>query len=193
MAKQERTNSVGLVQVEGGYRVKQGDVSSLFAYRLVDERGEPIALDGELAIVRLVKGEDYAIIYETTATVVGDLVSFTIAKPLPLGGCWVEIVAGGYVFPSDDKMKLLITRSATAYSPIDLAEKVQAGEGGAGFEHRQDSPSKLWQVSHTLGKYPSVTVIDTAGNKVYGHVQYVSKSLLTISFSAEFSGTAILN
>lgn len=193
MAKQERTNSVGLVQVEGGYRVKQGDISSLFAYRLVDERGEPIKLDGELAVVRLVKGDEYTIIYETTVTVDKDLVSFTIAKPLPLGGCWVEIAAGGYVFPSDDKMKLLITRSATEYSPVELAEKVESGEVGASFEHRQDSPSKLWEVSHNLGKYPSVTVIDTAGNKVYGHVQYVSKTLLTISFSAEFSGTAILN
>lgn len=187
MAKEDKINSVGLVQLEGGYRVKQGDKASLFAYRLVDERGDSINLNEEQATVRLVKGEDYEIIYELETVVVGDVVSFTIDQILPLGGCWVEILAGGYVFPSDNRMKLLVTRSATAYQLADLVEVKDY------HEHRQDTPAENWEISHDLMKYPSVTVIDSAGNVVYGHVQYLSKSRVRISFSAAFSGRAILN
>ena len=46
---------------------------------------------------------------------------------------------------------------------------------------------------HSLNKYPSVSVVDTGNNLVYGDVQYTSLSNLTITFSADTSGTAYLN
>lgn len=198
MAKQKQaTNSVGLVQVEGGYQIKQGDRSSVLAYRLIDEKGQPVGLDGETATVRLVRG-DYVIVYETTAPVVEDMVSFTINKPIELGEVWLEIVAGGYVFPSDNRVRLKVTRSATVYSsvvlePSDPLARVRELEERQTYEHRQDLASEVWEISHPLGKYPSVTVVDTAGNKVYGEVLYVSKSQVTVRFSSAFSGSAILN
>ncbi len=44
-----------------------------------------------------------------------------------------------------------------------------------------------------LGKFPSVTVQDTAEDEVDGIVDYLSKNEITITFSAPVTGTAYLN
>jgi hypothetical protein len=48
-------------------------------------------------------------------------------------------------------------------------------------------------VNHELGKYPAVTVIDSAGSEVHGAVNYISPNQLTVTFSAPFSGTVFCN
>ncbi len=59
--------------------------------------------------------------------------------------------------------------------------------------HVQASAADLWLVAHNLGKRPSVTVVDSAGDPVEGMVSYTDSSNLTITFSAAFSGEAYLN
>lgn len=69
-----------------------------------------------------------------------------------------------------------------------------AGAGGdLNFEHSQSPAASTWVVVHNLGKRPSVTVIDSAGDEVEGHLAYDSANQLTLTFSASFSGTAYLN
>lgn len=48
-------------------------------------------------------------------------------------------------------------------------------------------------VPHNLGKYPAVTVIDSAGDEVIGDVQHLSANSLQLIFSAPFSGTVFCN
>lgn len=48
-------------------------------------------------------------------------------------------------------------------------------------------------VTHNLGKRPAVTVVDSAENEVEGDIKYTNLNELTVSFSAPFSGTIILN
>lgn len=62
-----------------------------------------------------------------------------------------------------------------------------------GYVHEQLVAATTWTINHTLNKYPSVTVVDSGGTMVYGEVNYVSDSQLTVSFSAAFSGKAYLN
>ncbi len=59
--------------------------------------------------------------------------------------------------------------------------------------HNQSSASAQWTITHNLGKYPSVSVVDSANNEVIGEVEYVTDTQLTIKFSAPFSGKAFLN
>jgi len=61
------------------------------------------------------------------------------------------------------------------------------------YVHDQGTPSVLWSITHTLEKYPSVSVVDSAGSRVEGLVTYIDINNLTISFNAGFSGTAYLN
>lgn len=59
--------------------------------------------------------------------------------------------------------------------------------------HNQPTPSAQWTITHNLGKYPSVSVVDTANNEVIGEIEYLTDTNLTIRFSAPFSGKAFLN
>jgi hypothetical protein len=61
------------------------------------------------------------------------------------------------------------------------------------YMHDQMVPSLLWTVTHNMGKYPSVGVVDSGGSEVEGLVSHVSTNQLTIEFSAAFSGFAYLN
>lgn len=61
------------------------------------------------------------------------------------------------------------------------------------FTFTQASASATWTIQHNLEKYPSVTVIDSANDVVYGNTTYTDENNLIINFSAPFSGKAYLN
>jgi hypothetical protein len=79
----------------------------------------------------------------------------------------------------------------------DEAQGQFVGRSGTGgdltYTHNQVAASASWVVAHNLGKYPSITVIDTAGSEVVGDVTHNSLNQATITFSAPFSGKAICN
>lgn len=70
---------------------------------------------------------------------------------------------------------------------------VSTGAISLTYIHEQIMSSSEWIVSHRLGKYPSVTIVDSAGSVVYGDVIYISKDEVLIKFSSEFSGKAYFN
>lgn len=60
--------------------------------------------------------------------------------------------------------------------------------------HSQDVPAAVWVINHNFtGKFPSVTVVDSAGSEVVGDVRYTGPKQVTLSFAVEFSGKAYLN
>ena len=61
------------------------------------------------------------------------------------------------------------------------------------YVHIQDASSATWVVTHNLNKYPSVSVVDSAGSTVVGYVFYDTLNQVTITFSAPFSGKAFFN
>ena len=61
------------------------------------------------------------------------------------------------------------------------------------YVHNQSSSSASWVVTHGLGKYPSTTVVDSAGTVVIGVVDYDSLNQITLRFKASFSGKAYFN
>lgn len=61
------------------------------------------------------------------------------------------------------------------------------------YIHEQNVAAATWQITHNLGKYPSVTVVDSSGRLFFGDVQYVDANNLSITFHGSFSGKAILN
>ena len=72
-----------------------------------------------------------------------------------------------------------------------------AGGGGTGddkhFIHNQSIAAATWVVTHNLGKHPSVTVVTSAGEQVFGDVLFLNQNAVEISFSAAFSGRAYFN
>lgn len=61
------------------------------------------------------------------------------------------------------------------------------------YVHTQSTAASVWTITHNMGKYPSVMVVDSAKNVVYGDVKYDGLNRLTLTFSATFSGYAYLN
>jgi hypothetical protein len=66
------------------------------------------------------------------------------------------------------------------------------GSGIAPFMFVQSSAASVWVIAHDLNTYPGVTVIDSSGNSIQGSVHYDSLNQATLTFSAAFSGTAVL-
>jgi len=58
--------------------------------------------------------------------------------------------------------------------------------------HNQPAVSSQWTINHSLGGYPSVTVVDTAKTVVVGDITYNSESQIVVNFSVAFAGYAYL-
>jgi hypothetical protein len=67
------------------------------------------------------------------------------------------------------------------------------GGGDLNFTYVQGVASTTWNIQHNLGKFPSITVIDTANTVVTGEYTYNDINNVTLTFSAAFAGTAYLN
>lgn len=61
------------------------------------------------------------------------------------------------------------------------------------YIHDQMIPSSEWEIIHDLKKYPSVTIVDSAGSVVIGEVMYTSENTVTVRFSSAFAGKAYCN
>ena len=117
-----RSNATNLKQKEGGRVVKQGDSASLFIYELLDEKWRPVKLDGQQARV-ILTGADGKAVFENTVS--QSNISFKISKPLPIGSYLVEVHCAGYIFPSDQSIRLEVTQSADEYTSSELLDLVK--------------------------------------------------------------------
>lgn len=55
------------------------------------------------------------------------------------------------------------------------------------------APLAVWLVAHDLGRFPSVTVLDTAGDQVLGDLSYLDANTLRVTFGLPMAGVAYLN
>lgn len=67
------------------------------------------------------------------------------------------------------------------------------GGGDKNYIHHQSSASSTWNVAHNLGKFSSVTVVDSGNTVVQGQIQFVDTNNATLIFSSAFSGRAYFN
>ena len=65
--------------------------------------------------------------------------------------------------------------------------------GDASFTYSQAVAEDTWNIQHNMGKFPSITVIDTANTVVTGQYTYIDNNNVTLTFSAAFAGKAYLN
>jgi hypothetical protein len=75
----------------------------------------------------------------------------------------------------------------------DFAVFTLSSAGAPTYVFSQNTPSTTWEITHNLGKFPSITVIDTGNTVVNGEYNYTSNIKVTLNFSAAFAGKAYLN
>jgi hypothetical protein len=109
-----------------------------------------------------------------------------------------EIGAGTLASPTILTRERIIT-SSTGGTPVFFSPGTKRvyvdcpAEAIETYTHVQSFAATVWTVTHNLGKFPSVTVIDSGNNKVYGGVEYLSADQLKLTFSVAFGGKAYLN
>ncbi len=114
---------------------------------------------------------------------------------------YITVPAGGGTVVS------LLTPPPGSVAPPGVVTAVVAGSGTAvdatnpqrpvvsvtTYTFTQSTPSATWVVTHNLGRFPSVTVVDGAGNVVAADIQYVDANNLLIGFSSPQAGKVYLN
>lgn len=87
----------------------------------------------------------------------------------------------------------LTLESANSGLAIAVSDNKLTFTAKLGYVFTQSTPAAVWTINHDLGKYPSVSIVDSANDEVIGEVNYTSTSQVVITFSAAFSGKAFLN
>lgn len=65
--------------------------------------------------------------------------------------------------------------------------------GGSTYTHTQAIPLAVWTAAHNLGRYPSVSVVDTLGRQVFGDVTLVDENIVQITHGSAIAGKAYFN
>lgn len=62
------------------------------------------------------------------------------------------------------------------------------------FVFEQGVAATTWDIVHSMGKYPSVEVVDTQDTSILGFkIEYINVNRLIITFLISFAGKAFLN
>ena len=75
----------------------------------------------------------------------------------------------------------------------DFAVFTLPSQGSPTFIFNQNTVATVWNIQHNLGKFPSITVIDTGDTVVAGEYTYIDNNNVQLNFSAGFAGKAYLN
>ncbi|WP_236207465.1 hypothetical protein [Pseudomonas tohonis] len=65
--------------------------------------------------------------------------------------------------------------------------------GGTTFQWDQAIALAVWTVPHNLQRFPSVTVVDSAGRKVEPDITYIDQDIVQITHGRPETGTAYFN
>jgi len=76
---------------------------------------------------------------------------------------------------------------------ISLLRYDVAGDSDKTFVFTQAVPNIVWNITHNLDKYPSVSVVNNNNIIINGEVTYIDKNNVELNFSAGFAGKAYLN
>ena len=63
--------------------------------------------------------------------------------------------------------------------------------GGSVFEHDQVAPSASWLITHNLGRFPHISVLDGSNNLVLTDVEYTSLNTAVLTFPLPVTGKAV--
>ncbi len=124
--------------------------------------------------------------------------------PGPVGLNWTGTYDNSRLYQQRDAVEYAGTSYIYTYglptsgnAPPDPAFwDVLAGAGTSGdksYVHVQGLAATTWNIVHNLGKFPSITVIDSANTEVECEVEFVDPNNVIVRVSAAFSGRAYCN
>lgn len=161
-------DTTNLKQVEGGTVIKQADRSSVLTFILQDAKGREVKLDGQSAQVALYT--NHGKFWETSTTVKGATVSFSLPGNLAVDDYLLDISVAGYVFPSDRDLIIRVTQGFK-----NLPDKVTAENAKQTLEQITAEVQK--QADQKLNQ--TITVITKKKDDFTTYVDSKSKDIAT--------------
>ena len=76
---------------------------------------------------------------------------------------------------------------------ISFQGTTSSGGADASYIHNQDTANTIWDITHPLGKKPSVTCFNQIDIQMEGQIQYITNNRLIVSFNNSCAGKAYLN
>lgn len=67
------------------------------------------------------------------------------------------------------------------------------GATSSGYQHVQGIPSTLWVISHNLGFFPNVTIIDTDQSELEADIFYIDLNTIQIVLPVALPGSAYMS
>jgi hypothetical protein len=118
----------------------------------------------------------------------------TVVVSAPARNSVIEVSDPGVAGPPNVLSVGTVTAGVTAAVTITGTPPSQTLNfvlpAGASYVHNQSTSASTWTISHNLGFFPSVTVVDSGGTTVIGDVSYITENQVSITFSAAFGGKA---
>lgn len=96
-----------------------------------------------------------------------------------------------YVHPETHPASMIVETSDRMFMTQD--DKIDIQTALRTYVHEQIVSNNIWNIYHGLEKYPSITVVDSAGSVVSGDIQYTNENEVILRFNSEFSGYAYMN
>lgn len=90
-----------------------------------------------------------------------------------------------------EQVQVALTPAAEVHVAVNQIG-LSGGDGGT-FIFTQDVAAATWDITHNLGRWPSVTAVNSAGEQVLGGVEYLDENSLRVTFAGAFAGKAYLN
>jgi hypothetical protein len=97
------------------------------------------------------------------------------------------------VFPTTQPVNITVTPSTPAAINVSNIYAGAINQTTVSFRFIQNTASTTWSISHNLGYYPNVTVVDSTATVCEGDIVYTSANIMTITFSQAISGVAYLS
>jgi len=68
-----------------------------------------------------------------------------------------------------------------------------ASGGASRYDHTQTTPAATWTVTHSLGRYPHATALDTAQNRIWPDLQYPNLNTAVVIHAEPLAGSLHLS
>lgn len=159
-------DTTNLRQVQGGTVIKQADKSSILSFILQDSKGREVKLDGQSAQVALYT--NHGKFWETSTTVKGAEVSFSLPGNLAVDDYLLDISVGGYVFPSDRDLIIRVTQGFKNLPDKETAERSKRTLEEITADVQKQADEKLKQTITIITKKKDIftSYIDTKTREV---------------------------
>ena len=139
---------------------------------------------------------------DVTVTVVDTDVTVTLGSSGPQGPRGSQVLSGagdpssaigliGDQYINTDNGYLFGPKTASGWGtgvPLGNNDPNDLGQ-----VYTQSSPSAEWNIAHTLGFTPNITIVDTEENVVEAAIEYLSATQIRATFSEAIAGKAYIS